>query len=259
MAAALFALVSPLLLSHHTGVAEHQGKDRTGAPGSETPCLQCHDDSQFNPSLDIDVIDPETSQPVTMYVPGEVYQLQFTVNSTGGTVHGFQATAILDDLSNAGTFQNPGAVVQLESVDSRHIIEHSDANTNNVFEGEWVAPAEGSGDVTFYASSIAANGNNGSSGDGYAGAEITLSEDITSGIGQNIAKDFSAVHTNGMLNVVCPQNGTLEMYSINGQLISTINAPEGRNLFNLDMPQGIVIVSFVPQNGPRVVQKLVNF
>ena len=57
----------------------------------------------------------------------------------------------------------------------RHIFEHNSATTVNTFSVDWTAPATG-GDVTIYASGLAAGGSGSSSGDQYAGAVLTISE-----------------------------------------------------------------------------------
>ena len=257
---AAFAAAFPFLTAHSDGVAEHQDKDRTGAPGSDTPCFACHDDQQFSPELTVEITDPLTNEPISMYVPGEVYQLTFSMTSSGASVYGFQATALLDDNSNAGTFQNPGALTQLEDVSGRHIIEHSDANPSGVFTGEWVAPAEGSGDVTIYASGMSGNGNNASSGDGYDGLEIVISEDQTISVAElGLQKDFNALLANGQLNLTIPQSGQIELYQMNGQLIKSMQVQEGRVQTTLDGISGIIVVSYEPQNGVRVVQKLLQY
>ena len=257
---AAFAAAFPFLTAHSDGVAEHQDKDRTGAPGSDTPCFACHDDQQFAPELTVEITDLATNEPVSMYVPGEVYQLTFSMTSSGASVYGFQATALLNDNSNAGLFQNPGSLTQLEDVSGRHIIEHSDPNPSGVFTGEWVAPAEGSGDVTIYASGMAGNGNNASSGDGYDGLEITISEDLTSSVaGLDLKGNFSATLMNGQLNMTIPQSGQIELYQMNGQLIKSMQVQEGRLQSDLGGITGIIVLSYEPQNGVRIVQKLIQY
>ena len=86
-----------------------------------------------------------------------------------------QATAVDAMGDNAGTFSNPSNNTQLEEVQGRHIFEHNSASTNNTFSVDWTAPAMG-GDVTIYASGLAAGGSGSSGGDQYAGAVLTLPE-----------------------------------------------------------------------------------
>jgi hypothetical protein len=76
---------------------------------------------------------------------------------------------------NAGTFSNPSANTQLEDVQGLHIFEHNAASQSNTFMVDWTAPV-GGGDVTVYASGLAAAGSSGTSGDQYAGASLTIPE-----------------------------------------------------------------------------------
>jgi hypothetical protein len=55
-------------------------------------------------------------------------------------------------------------------------VEHSAPSPGNTFEMEWIAPDAGTGDVTFYSASLAANGNNATSGDGTANNTLTIAE-----------------------------------------------------------------------------------
>lgn len=174
------ALSYVLLTAHSSGVAQIQNQDRTGAPGSNNPCSQCHSGGNFGASTTLEVIDPNTMLSISEYVPGETYIYRVTVGHSGASRFGFQSTAVFDNTQNAGTFQSPGANVQLEDVGGRHIVEQSTGSLINVFESEWVAPEAGNGQVGFYASGLAANGNGSSSGDQYAGAELFIAEAIPS-------------------------------------------------------------------------------
>ncbi|NNE55820.1 MAG: T9SS type A sorting domain-containing protein [Flavobacteriales bacterium] len=239
------ATLAPILMSHHDGVAEHQNKDRTGAPGSQNPCnnTSCHTAGAFDPQLEIEVIDLLTETSITEYLPGQTYQLRFTVNSTGAAVHGFQATALFDNTENAGTFQNPGDFVQLEDVGGRHIIEHSDKNPSPVFLGEWVAPESGNGDVIFYASGLAANDSGTDSGDGYDGATLTISEAAV-GI-QESKLEFSSRLVNGILSINAGDAGNVSVFDPSGRLILHQFVQAGSHELSLmNRASGIYIINF---------------
>ena len=217
-----FAALVPALMSHHNGVAEEQNKDRTGAPGSDNPCSQCHSAGEFSPISAVAVLEFGTTTPITEYVPGETYTLQFGVGSTSvpqPSVYGFQATAVLADGANAGTFQNPGAGVQLEDVGGRHIIEHSvDANLG-LWSGDWVAPATGSGEVTFYMSGVACNDNGTSGGDGYDGATFTVTEVIVSVDDLDAEASLIVNNTGQAIEARTNRAGQLMIFNLGGQLV----------------------------------------
>lgn len=171
-----FAVI--VLASRSSGVAEMLNQDRTGAPGSSTPCFQCHNTGSFTTIMGIEVQDA-LGAAITSYVPGEEYTAVYTVSSNGSpSGYGFQATALVDnDNSNGGAFSSPSANAQLEDVGGRHIVEHNSTSASNTFTTTWTAPSSGAGDISFYAAGNVVNGNGGTSGDnGTAAVSITLQE-----------------------------------------------------------------------------------
>lgn len=166
-----------VLCSRSAGLAEILNQDRTGAPGSSAPCSACHNSGPFTVQTGITVFD-DAMNPVTSYVPGAMYTVEFSVNSDGSpSGFGFQGTAVLDDASNAGTFSDPAANAQLQSVGTRHIVEHNALSATQTFSVAWQAPEVGKGQVSFYAVGVAANGNGGNSGDdGSPSTQFTIQE-----------------------------------------------------------------------------------
>ena len=162
------------LIASSSGVAEQQGRNRTGEPGTSNTCNQCHGGASYGATTEISVLDPNTGSAVTEYLPGEQYVLEVAIGGSSPRF-GMQATAVDAAGGNAGSFSNPSSNTQLEEVDGRHIFEHNSATTINTFSVDWTAPATG-GDVTIYASGLAAGGSGSSAGDEYAGAVLTISE-----------------------------------------------------------------------------------
>lgn len=254
----LLIAVLPLLMAHHNGVAEEQDKDRTGAPGSDPPCSNtlCHDDGSFSPTFTIEVLDLDTDEAISEYVPGQVYGLRFTVAAPGALRFGFQATALIDsDLSNAGTFQNPGVKVQLEGVDGRHIVEHSNGAFPGIFEAEWIAPEAASGDVTFYGSSVAANGNQESSGDGYVGQSITLTEGEPDNIDSHPGQAIQVYASNGFLTIHSTHSAEITLYTVSGQSIMLKRIDSGRTTIPVGI-QGIGVLECRLHGGNTLIYKL---
>jgi hypothetical protein len=160
-----FLIVAGVIsFGNEEGVAEAQNKDRTGTPDGSTSCSSCHNANSFNPTMSVSVEDSEGSL-VTAYVPGETYRVNFDVLTfiPMPDVTGFQATALFEDLSNAGEFDNPSNNTQIEnvntlSIENRHIVEHNAPSFIGHFEVDWIAPSDG-GTVRFYAAGVAANGD----------------------------------------------------------------------------------------------------
>ena len=162
------------LMSSSSGVAEIQNANRTGEPGASATCNQCHGGGSYGATTTISVLDPNSGQAVTEYLPGEQYVLEVAIGGTSPRF-GMQATAVDAAGGNAGTFANPSSNAQLEDVAGRHIFEHNAASATNTFSVDWTAPATG-GDVTIYASGLAAGGATSSGGDQYAGASLVIPE-----------------------------------------------------------------------------------
>ncbi len=236
--------------SYDNGVAEQQNQDRTGAPGSTAHCgVSCHNAQNYSPTLDIQLIDPLSNTAVSEYIGGETYEIRYTISVATGTPngYGFQSTALHDNLENAGTFQNPGTAVQLEDVNGRHIIEHSEVHTENTFVSEWVAPMSG-GAVTFYASSVAVNGNGANSGDGFAGASLSVQQ---STIGLEGVKEstLDVYAFNKQLYLNGLNKGTVELYSVEGKKMFEQAILVGDQKIDLSvLDDGIYFLS-VPQLG----------
>lgn len=180
----LFALAGLAFLfwNNSSGAAEVQGQDRTNSPLSNAPCTACHSAGVFSPSVDLAIL--KDGESVQEYTPGGVYTMRVTANHSGTPASfGFQAVALAgNDNNQAGAFSNPADGIQVTDLNGRQYPEHSRRNENNIFEVEWMAPAEGTGEVRFYSSVVAANNGSGSGGDGSAflNNPVILSEAVTS-------------------------------------------------------------------------------
>ncbi|MGB1032399.1 MAG: choice-of-anchor V domain-containing protein [Flavobacteriales bacterium] len=243
----LSAFSLPFLLAYDDGVAEHQNRDRTGAPGSSAVCgASCHDDQSFLPTLTIQLIDISSSQAVSEYIAGETYQIKYIISSESTpSVYGFQSTALHTNNSNAGVFQNPGLDVQLEDVDGRHIIEHSIDSPSNIFTAEWVAPASDAGNVIFYATSVAANNNGANSGDGFAGATLQVSEAATS-IEEKALPSILLEMNNKILTIKNLTKGNVVLSDMNGRILREFQVSSTSKSIDLsDQPKGVYVVSLL--------------
>lgn len=235
------------LMANSAGVAEHQGKDRTGAPGSDQPCSQCHSGGAFSPQPVAMLLDVDETTEFTFYLPGETMRLRFEVNASSSPAgYGLQATALLSDNSNAGTFSNPSANGQLEDVAGRHFFEHNDLSASNTFTVDWTAPEAGSGPVTVYFASLAANGNGGTAGDGFGGGSLVIQEGASTAIcgpdcdaptGDPVVRDGGVEWT---VNSVT----SVQAFNLNGQLLQTWTLRPGHNRLMMNtLPTGHLILT----------------
>ncbi|MDG1428346.1 MAG: T9SS type A sorting domain-containing protein [Crocinitomicaceae bacterium] len=138
--------------------------DRTGGPLSSATCSQCHSGGTFNVSVSLDVFDPVSGMSVTSYVPGNIYQITFSV-SGNASAYGFQGTALTSVNGAGGSFSSPSGA-QLVTISGRPYIEHvGGPSASGVFQTDWTAPVAGSGTIMFYGIGLAVNQNGGTSGD----------------------------------------------------------------------------------------------
>jgi hypothetical protein len=144
--------------SHPTG-----GGGYTGAPGDGF-CTQCHSGNpNFNGGITIDGV------PATI-MTGETYQITVTVENPNGLASraGFQILALNASNTNAGAMANASTSSSIKTVGTKKYFGHSPAVS---FAGapltwtvDWTAPSTGTGNITFYGTSILGNGS-GTGGD----------------------------------------------------------------------------------------------
>ena len=254
-----------LMMGASDGVAEIQNKDRTGTPDGDNNCNQCHNDGNFSASINISVQDGMGNE-VDTYLPGETYTVGYLITSTGNpSGYGFQSTVLLEDLSNAGTFMNPSANAQLESVNdapisNRHVVEHSSASATGVFSVDWVAPAS-SGDVTFYASGNVVNGDNNSDGDrGTPSVTKVLAPDPSIGF-EDLSNEWVSFSQNGTELIIDADQidflDRIEIYNIHGQQVRAIQNLNLPYTLNSHGAQGIYLM--VIQNNNEILSKKILF
>src|SRR5262245_45113774 len=139
----------------------------TGAPG-ELTCSSCHGGGASGGTLSI------TGLPAN-YTPNQEVTLTVNLSQAGRTRFGFQLTVIDDTGKRAGdlTPNDGNTQTQLNTVsgNQRQYINHTSSGSNPVSPGQgswtfkWKAPAQSVGQVTFYISGNAANGNFTTTGD----------------------------------------------------------------------------------------------
>lgn len=170
---------------------------RTGSPGDATDCSECHSGTPV-------YIDSLISSniPSSGYIPGNTYNISTTLKYTGRSRFGFevspqnisgavQGSLILSDPTNT------------QLIGSGKYITHKLAGTlapsgSRTWTFKWIAPADGSGDITFYGAYNASNNNGTISGDiillsKYLVHENTLSSNTTS---NNVSLNKLRAHAN---------------------------------------------------------------
>lgn len=139
----------------------------TGAP-TESDCTSCHSDFTVNSGTATRTLVLNSTPGLTSYTPGQTYTVTYTINQTGISKFGFQATVKRANGTAAGSLVNstPGQM----SIAGNYISHNgggtaSTSTSQRVWTFSWTAPAAGAGTVTFYVAGNATNSDNGTGGD----------------------------------------------------------------------------------------------
>lgn len=148
----------------------------TGAPG-ESDCSSCHGGFGVNSGPATRVLLLDGAVP-SSYTPGQTYNVSLTVNRATRVKYGFQLKVEDGNGGDAGTLISTTNRTDLAS---GYIFQTWNGNTSSTsgtitWNFQWTAPPAGTGPVTFYYCSNAANNNGGSSGDEIYTNSLTVTE-----------------------------------------------------------------------------------
>jgi hypothetical protein len=151
-----------LFLSNKNGVPQAVTK----APGeSGLSCDACHSPgTDYKTTVDMTLMNLDSTE-VTSYEPGKKYIVRVKVAGTNSPKsYGFQMVSLAaSDNKDVGLWSSLGPRVKQVTLLQRKYIEQSNTQDNGLFYTQWTAPA--GGDVKFYMSGMAVNGNGSTSGD----------------------------------------------------------------------------------------------
>jgi len=169
----------------------------TNAPG-QTSCATspaCHVDSfSVHPGFaDITVMG---GVPANGYKPGETLTLMPYTMSTGDSIIGFEAVAMLTNATAAGQVLITDSYrTQLVSHDGLQYVMHTAEGTDHPgmhdWMYEWIAPPKGSGDVTIYGAFVSANNDHTAGADKVYTDTLFLPEDLSAGLTLPVSGSWS--------------------------------------------------------------------
>ncbi|MBL7923696.1 MAG: hypothetical protein JNL88_05820 [Bacteroidia bacterium] len=157
---------------------------KTGSPGEPT-CVDCHSDFALNSgggSISIG----NTGMNNWQYVPGQTYPITVTVSHQGSSLFGLGLECLTSSNNNAGTFGIVNSSTQLMTrlvagvsrINVVHTLNGGTGTNSKTFTFNWTAPPAGTGNVTFYFTGNAANGDDSTGGDYIYGSSKVLTEFI---------------------------------------------------------------------------------
>jgi hypothetical protein len=212
----------------------------SGSPGDGADCSGCHGGTATTTAGLI-----TSNIPVSGYVAGHTYQITATNNISGSGKYGFEVSPQNAAGAQLGTMV-AGTGSQLLS--GTKYVTHSSANsTTNSWTFSWIAPAVGTGQVTFY----------GAMARDYKGATtlstLTVHEASTTGLHENQASvNVFTGSSNGLITVVLNSKvnkAKISVFDLTGkQLLSTSVSGGGSYQLNQNFKTGIYIIMVQADN-----------
>ncbi len=252
---------------------------RTGSPG-ESVCNQagCHSGNPLNDAAGSLTLSAPTLTGF-QYVLGQTYTINVTVARPGVNLFGFDFEALISSGASAGTLTITSATttkilnITVGGNVRKNVVHKSgggaSANTHT-FSFDWTAPLTNVGNVTFYFSGNAANGNGTTSGDFiYKSSQVVTAAPL--GINENNALNMSlSVFPNpasgsATISYVLdePSKVTAKLISLTGQEVAefysedqTAGKQEQRLALDPSISNGIYLIS-VEANGQKSFKKLI--
>jgi hypothetical protein len=128
-------------------------------------CGTCHNGGNFQASLVITLL--KDSLPVKAYLPNTDYLIKLSIPTViPAKIYGFQLVSFQSgNNQQAGIFGNMTSNIRAVELWNRTYIEQSRPQQSPVFFIPWKSPPKDLGNIHFYASGLAANENNSTSGD----------------------------------------------------------------------------------------------
>ncbi|PCJ85571.1 MAG: hypothetical protein COA57_07445 [Flavobacteriales bacterium] len=234
----------------------------TGSPSDGLSCGSggCHGGGDiFKPGLITGDI------PSSGYVPGDTFNISATVTQTATFKFGFQ----LSPQDASGNLQGeliatPNTQLVSNGKYITHIFSSTSGTLQKTWTFQWVAPAAGTGIVSFYAAFCAANNNNAVTGDLIHVSTLSVSEDVSTSIAEsNNEVDLHVFPnpSNGVFELKM-QNAKsridkMEIYNTLGKLVLKSEIPNLDSQIDIsDQPKGIYFL-LVSLDGEKRVERLI--
>lgn len=236
---------------------------RTGAPGEST-CTSCHsgvlNSGPGTRSLTIQ------GNPVD-YIPGQTYAVTIAINEAR-PMFGFEATVLNASNMKAGNLTTAGAGAnrtQLQNQGNRQYINHTLTGTSpqggiGTWTFDWTAPVAGTGPVTFYYVTMAANNAQGNRGDNVYSNTFTFPEGNPSNSRMLTLNGISVINipSGFALSGEKLERSNLSAYSIDGKLCFN-ELITGSSFNKTGLLPGLYLLKIVDKNENISFQKIMIY
>jgi hypothetical protein len=204
-----------------------------------------------------------TNIPATGYVPGQKYTITASGIHNGANKFGFQITAE-DKNGKSGTFVITDATNTQFSPTGEAWVTHTAAGTTATggtasWSMDWIAPASGSGIVTFYATFNAANGDGSNNGDVIYGSAKSFSQS-TVGIDENELASQVSIYPNpatNFINVDLPVSAQVRIFDLTGKLILDVEGVNGITTVDLNEFEPGLYITQIESDGSNIARRFV--
>ena len=240
---------------------------KTGSPGEST-CTGCHTGSVLNDGTGLVTIS-STDLINWQYTPGQTYSIDVNVSRTGNSLFGFDCECLNSNNQDAGTFIVTNSETQILNATVSNVIRKNMVHTLNggntanshTFSFNWTAPSTNIGDVTFYVTGNAANGNSITSGDHiYSTSQLVIpaingilsntQNNNNFSVYPNPAQDHISVTYTALVN----EKASVRLFSMSGQVIE-ITQQQQQSMGNTptievqipEIPKGVYLIQL--ENG----------
>jgi len=206
----------------------------TGSPGDGgNTCTNCHTGTATPQDGWI-----TTNIPVDGYIPGETYTITATGTHSEVDKFGFEVTAEDNLDAKTGTFVITNADENQLANNDQSVTHKAAGTTPNgdmrTWTFDWIAPAMGTGDVTFYGAFNAANGTGSTSGDVIYTSNTTVMEH-TVGLNEIAGNDFEvSLNPNPFTDYIKvsvkdneKQISSIQLFNQSGSLVKSVTTSKG--------------------------------
>ena len=210
---------------------------KTGSPTDGSSCTGCH---YAGVGTEATIT---TNIPSSGYIPNQVYTVTANINQSGINKFGFEITAEEANFGSAKTgiflvTNNAETKPTNSSTAITHTAGGNSGSDSKSWSMNWEAPNTGTGDVTFYGSFIAANGDGNNIGDNYHSATLTINEGVVNST-INLLKESDFTFNSVSKTIEVIDNSDLSVFSLEGKLVLSSNKKH-TNLSHL--PNGTYII-----------------
>ena len=239
-----------------------------GSPGGKSgslgdggaSCTDCHAGVPQN------VGDWVTSNiPEGGYVPGETYVITAKGMHDGVSKFGFELTAENAAGAKKGSFAITDAA-RTQMTGTANSVTHTQNGTNptgdsTMWSMDWTAPVSGSGQVRFYSSINAANGNGSTGGDVIYLTMLSVEEDITISVNENRLADQISMYPNpasSKVNLNIPEGAEMQVFNLLGKVVEVRKNMKAHEILDVSHLQNGLYFVQLTHNGETHTERLLK-